>query len=140
MKLVETEIELAASLEDVWRMFTDLPAYERWNPFITHAEGELKVGSELRMSLKMRGRDAMDFHPKVIAFEPPKEVVWQGHVPGVFTGTHRFTFESLGPSRTRFRQHSEFRGLATRMLGDRFVEGGRQGFLEMEQALKKQVE
>jgi hypothetical protein len=124
----------------VWKVFSDISSFKEWNPFIKEANGELEVGSEIQMVLQPPGGRAMNFHPKVLSVVLNKEVSWQGHIPGVFTGTHRFTLEPIGTNRTRFRQHSEFQGIAARFAGSGLVEGGRAGFEEMERALKERVE
>jgi len=140
MKEVHTEIVINASPHRVWEVFTDLSRFRDWNPFIKEAEGELKTGSQLRMVLQPPDGRRMEFHPKVLSVVSDKEVSWQGHIPGVFTGEHHFSLEAIGEDKTRFRQRSKFTGLATRFIGNSFVEGGRRGFEAMEQALKSQVE
>jgi hypothetical protein len=131
-----TEIEINASPEKVREIFSDVLKFNDWNPFIRNVEGKLFVGTELKMQLNPPGDRSMDFHPKVLTVIPNKGVSWQGHIPAVFTGTHKFTLEPISTNRTRFTQHSEFSGLAARFAGSEFVEGGGRGFIEMEHALK----
>ena len=140
LKEVQTEIEINGPLEQVWRSFTDLSSYKDWNPFIKQAEGELRVGNDLKMFLQPPGGKGMEFHPKVITVIPNKEVSWRGRIPGLFTGEHKFTLEIVGGNITKFKQQSTFTGLATKFIGDDFVEGGRKGFEEMERALKERAE
>ena len=140
MKEFNTEIDIEASPERVWQVFTDLSSYREWNPFIKEASGELSVGSELKMFLQPPGGRGMQFHPFVLTVIPNVQVTWRGHIPGVFTGEHTFKLEPLGENRTRFTQHSKFTGLAAKFVGNKFVTGGHQGFEAMEVALKKRVE
>ncbi len=140
MKEVHTEIEIDAPPNLVWGVFTDLSRFKEWNPFIKEAEGELKTGNQLRMVLQPPGGRSMEFHPKVLSVVQPREIAWQGHIPGIFTGEHHFSLELIGENRTRFKQSSKFTGLATRLVGNEFVEGGRKGFEAMEQAMKQRVE
>jgi hypothetical protein len=140
LKEVRTEIKLDASPERVWQVFTDLAAFKDWNPFIKEAEGELNVGSKLRLYLQPpRGR-GMEFRPEVPSVVANKEVSWRGHISVVFNGEHRFTLERMGGNATRFAQHSIFRGFATRFFGGDFFEGMRRGFEAMERAMKERVE
>jgi len=140
LKQFQTEIEIKASPDRVWRIFTDLSKFRDWNPFIIEAEGELKVGNQSHMTLHPPGGRQMEFHPKVLSVVEAKEVSWQGHIPGVFTGEHHFALELVGDNRTLFKQSSKFTGLATKFIGGEFVEGGRHGFEAMEQALKRRAE
>jgi len=77
----------------------------------------------------------MEFHPRVLTVVPPKGVSWRGHIPGMFTGEHKFVLEEISREKTRFRQNSTFAGLATAFIGNDFVESGKKGFEEMEKAL-----
>ena len=140
MKEVRTEIELKASPERVWQTFTDFASFRDWNPFIKEAEGELKVGSKLRIVLQPPGGRRMEFRPEVLSVVANSEVSWRGRIPGVFTGEHRFTLERTSDHGTRFVQRSTFAGLATRFFRGDFVEGMRGGFEAMEIALKERVE
>jgi hypothetical protein len=140
LKEVRTEIELKASPERVWQVFTDLASFRDWNPFIKEAEGELKVGSKLRIVLYPPGGLRMELRPEVLSVVANMEVSWRGRIPGVFTGEHRFTMKRTGDNGTRFIQRSTFAGLATRLFRGDFVEGMRWGFEAMEVALKERVE
>jgi hypothetical protein len=140
LKEVRTEIELSASPERVWQVFTDLASFRDWNPFIKEAEGELKVGSKLRIVLQPPGRGAMELRPEMLSVVANREVSWRGRIPGVFTGEHKFTLERTDDNGTRFVQRSTFAGLATRFFRRDFVEGMRRGFEAMEVALKERVE
>ena len=140
MREVRTEIKLNASPERVWQVFTDFAAFKDWNPFIKVAEGELKVGSKLRLYLQPPGGRGMEFRPEVLGIVANMEVSWRGHIPIVFNGEHRFTVERVGENVTRFAQHSTFRGLAIRLFGGDFLEWMREGFEAMERAMKERVE
>ena len=45
MKEIQTEIEINASAEKVWRVLIDFAAYSEWNPFVRRVEGEVSVGA-----------------------------------------------------------------------------------------------
>jgi hypothetical protein len=140
LKQVRTEIELEASPERVWQVFTDFASFRDWNPFIKEAQGELKVGNKLRIFLQPPGGRGTEFSPEVLSVVANTEVSWRGRIPGVFTGEHKFTLQRIGENRTRFAQQSTFTGLATRFFRGDFVEGMRGGFEAMEGALKERVE
>jgi hypothetical protein len=140
LKEVRTEVVLDASPERVWQVFTDLPSFRSWNPFIKEAEGELKVGAKLRLYLQPPGGKGMEFRPEVLSVVECKEVSWRGHIPVVFNGQHKFTIERIGEEATRFTQRSTFSGLATKFFGADFLEGMRRGFDAMEIAMSERVE
>ena len=43
MKTVSSTVEINASPERVWAIFTDLPGHASWDPFITAISGPLPV-------------------------------------------------------------------------------------------------
>ena len=47
-----SSIDIAASAPEVWKVLVNFDAYFRWNPFITSAEGPLRVGG--RLTLRMQ--------------------------------------------------------------------------------------
>ena len=44
-----TEIEIAASAEQVWQVLTDLATYPDWKPFIRSVSGQPVTGERLRI-------------------------------------------------------------------------------------------
>jgi hypothetical protein len=64
--LVQTEIEINASTSRVWSILTDFARYYEWNPFVTQAEGELRRGQELTLTLEPPDRHPLKIRPKVL--------------------------------------------------------------------------
>ncbi len=140
MKLVSSEIEIAAPPEGVWSVLADLDSYPQWNPFITHIEGVLEHGRRLSVRIQPPGGRAMSFRPTVIAAVPGRRLAWLGHlfVPGIFDGEHRFELAPVG-GHVRFRQSEVFRGVLVPMMGG-VLDKTRAGFEQMNRALKARVE
>ncbi|WP_425827422.1 SRPBCC family protein [Streptomyces fractus] len=111
-------VEIEATPEQVWQVLTDLPAYARWNPFMTSAEvtspgGRIDKGARLSIVMHASSGDST-FTPEVLDFVPGKELRWLGKMgPGwIADGEHRFTIEELGPHRVRLTQNERFTGVA----------------------------
>jgi hypothetical protein len=142
MKVLRTEIEIDAPAEMVWRVLTDFAAYPEWNPFVRRAEGEVKVGARLRISIAPPGGRAMSFRPTVLVADPDRELRWLGRlgVPGLFDGEHSFVIEPVGEGRVRFIQQERFGGLLVPLLSEKLDGATRRGFEEMNRALKLRCE
>ncbi|WP_433450452.1 SRPBCC family protein [Streptomyces sp. CA-142005] len=110
---VSASIELDATPEEVWRVLTDLPAYDEWNPFIVSAEGTVERDATLHLVMHDETGDTT-FTPTVLNAEAGKELRWIGRIsPGwIFDGEHRFLIEPLGGSRVRLTQSENFTGVA----------------------------
>ena len=141
MRNAESEREIEAPPEVVWRVLTDFAAYPEWNPFIVRIEGDLTVGQTLDLTIQPPGRRAMTFRPKVLRCEPNRELRWLGHflVPGLFDGEHAHLLDGLEAGRTRYRQSEAFRGLLVPLTGS-LLAATQQGFDAMNTALKARAE
>jgi hypothetical protein len=142
MKEVYTEIEIQASSERVWQVLTKLEHFSQWNPFIRSAKGELKVGSQLEMLIQPLGSSAMKFRPRVLKVEPNREFRWLGNllIPGIFDGEHIFIIDSLSENKVRFQHYEQFNGILIPLLWKNLDTNVRQGFNQMNAALKKLAE
>jgi hypothetical protein len=142
MKELHTDIEIQASAERVWQIFTDFASLPQWNPFVRQASGNLETGARLKVRLQPPGGRAMTFRPTLLKVEPGRELRWLGHlvVPGLFDGEHSFLIEPLGPDRVRFTQREVFTGLFAFIFTGSFAANTRLGFEAMNQALKERAE
>jgi hypothetical protein len=142
MKEIHTEIEIHAPAERVWRVLTDFAAYPEWNPFVRRAEGKVEVGARLHVVIQPPGGKGMSFRPRVLVADPERELRWLGHlwVPGLFDGEHSFSIEPRGEGRVRFIQRERFGGLLLPLISKMLDGATRQGFEEMNRALKIRCE
>ena len=142
MKQICAAIEINASAERVWHILTDFAAFPRWNPFIRHISGALKVNSTLDVLLQPVGQRGMRFHPKVLVAEPPREFRWLGRasgIPKLFDGEHSFRIERLDVNCVRFIQQEIFTGILVSLL-DNTLSAAERSFGEMNEALKARAE
>ncbi|WP_406269175.1 SRPBCC family protein [Streptomyces sp. NBC_00191] len=91
------EITIAAPVETVWQLHTDVAAWPTWNSGIDLAalDGELKVGASFRWLTH-----GLDITSTVTDMVPGRSVAWGGPAAGI-DGIHRWTFEPCGDSQTR---------------------------------------
>lgn len=138
-----TDIEIAASPEQVWAVLTDFATYPRWNPFIRHVDGAAEEGRLLEVFIHPPGARRACYRPLVLVADAPRELRWRAHLmvmPGVFEGEHRFVLERLPNGSVRFEQSERFSGLLTPLMRDRIDRSICRGFREMNAALKGRVE
>ncbi|WP_371629565.1 SRPBCC domain-containing protein [Streptomyces sp. NBC_00341] len=142
---LEASIEIEASPDEVWQVLTDLPAYPRWNPFITSTKvtsdgGRLEVGATLRNVMHDRTGDTV-FEPELLAVEPGRELRWIGKMgPGwIADGEHRFVIEETGDHRVRLTQSESFTGVAVPFVASQLRSGTLPQFRAMNEALARRV-
>jgi len=139
---LNSEIEINASPETVWKLLTETSRFPEWNPFIRRLSGELQVGQKLVVFMQPSGASGMEFKPEVLKVEPNRELRWLGHLilPGLFDGEHIFQIESLGDKHVRFHQREIFSGILVPLLKKSLNANTRRGFNEMNRKLKELAE
>lgn len=141
LRRIQTELEIDAPAEIVWKLLTDFEAMASWNPFITSISGELKPGAKLSLQVSPPGKPAMRFRPTVLAIRPERELRWRGKllVAGIFDGEHYFLLERVAERRTRLVHGENFSGLLVGPLSG-MLAATQEGFDAMNAALKRLAE
>jgi hypothetical protein len=136
---MRTQVEIKASPEHVWQVLSELEHYPEWNPFFVRAEGALREGESLDVTMKPVGKDAQNFTPKVLDVSPNHSWRWRGRLwlPGLFDGTHQFRIDVVSERCVRFTQEEDFSGLFVPFVG---FEPYQQGWEKMNAALKQRAE
>lgn len=139
---LRTEIMIDAPPDRVWDVLTDVRSMGDWNPFIKDVDKEFREGERMRIILAPPNRMPMTIRPRVLAVSPGRELRWRGHlgVPGLFDGEHVFEIHPAEGKSTRFVHREEFGGLLVPMLWRMLDTDTRQGFEEMNHALKDRAE
>lgn len=141
-KEINTSIEIDAPTTAVWEVLIDFSRYSQWNPFIRSIIGKANRGEQLEIFIQPPSGSGMTFRPVILNLQPERELRWRGRLllPGVFDGEHQFRLEPIGENRTRFVHREVFTGLLVPFLWRDLDIKTRQGFQEMNQALKNVVE
>ncbi len=142
MKELRTDIEIHGTIDQVWDVLTDFSLFPEWNPFIKKIEGDLKLSSQLRIQIEPPGGKAMTFKPTVKILEPKTEFRWFGSLllPGIFDGEHIFQLEKIDNNTTKFIHCENFSGLLVPLFWKNLNTQTRNGFEEMNEALKERIE
>jgi hypothetical protein len=143
MKHIQSEIEIAAGADKIWRVLTDFSAYPSWNPFVRRISGEQRTGARLDVTIQPDGGKPMSFKPTLLKLEPQKELRWKGQVllPGVFDGEHYFQLVGTSAGKVRVTQGEIFSGLLVPLvMRGAMLAGTARGFAAMNQALKERAE
>ncbi len=142
MQGVHSKIEINSCPESVWEILTDFASYDQWNPFIYKVVGPPKEGAKIDIYIETPRGKKRKYSPRITKVEEGRELRWFGKsfFPGFLNAEHIFTIEETQPGNVRFTQREVFNGLLTRFFGKGFDADIRQGFTEMNDALKKRAE
>ena len=99
-------------------------------------------GAGLKVHIAPPGGKPMTFTPRVTRVVPEREFRWLGRLlmPGLFDGEHIFEIKPLGENRSSLVQREEFRGLLVPLMWSSLDTRTRQGFNDMNAALKAKAE
>ena len=141
MRIIVTEIQIAASPEQVWSVLMDFASYPEWNPFIKRASGNFEVGQRLEVMLSPPNGKGMLFKPTVKSVVHNSRFSWLDHLlfPGLFDGEHIFEI-TANENGSRLVHKEKFSGLLVPLLWRRLDTDIRAGFAAMNSALKHRVE
>jgi hypothetical protein len=142
MHILETQIDIDVPVERVWSLLIDFPSYPRWNPFVRSIEGILEVGQSLKVFIQPPGASGMRFQPIVLAAQPNRELRWKGKLflPGLFDGEHYFKLEAKPGGGLTFHQGELFSGILVPLFRRSLDGPTKQGFVAMNEALKREAE
>lgn len=142
VKDVHSHIEINSYPEGVWKILTDFGSYEQWNPFINKIIGQPRQGSKIEIYIETPGGKNRKYSPTITKVEEGRELRWFGRssLPGFLDGEHIFTIEELQPERVRFTQREIFDGLLTWLFAKNLDTDVKQGFQNMNSALKRRAE
>jgi hypothetical protein len=137
-----TSIEIDVPPNIIWKILTEFDRFARWNPFILSINGAAIPGTKLEVKIQTPGENAMTFRMIVLVANPERELSWLWRLlfPGIFDSEHCFEIQPLSDRRVRFIQSEKFSGLLVPLLWRSLNTRTRQGFEEMNQALKLQAE
>lgn len=140
MRMVHDRIDINASPERVWQIFTDARSFPSWNPFIRKMRGELVPGRKLHITLRL-GRHLLRFKPRVTVVKPARELRWLARQPihRLFDVERAFEFEPHGKG-TRFVQFEIGRGLMAPIIMPLMHRKIAKGYAAFNQALKARAE
>jgi len=133
------QIAIEAPAERVWSVLTEFQSYPKWNPFFTQVKGELRVGSDLEVTMQPVGKDQQEFSPTVLEVSPGRKLQWRGRLllPWVFDGTHSFEIRPVDADTVVFIQYEDFGGMLVPFAGFEPYEAG---WEKMNRALKARAE
>lgn len=138
-RVLESSVEIAAPVSDVWRAFSDYEGWAKWNTFIPHVRGEVKPGNTIEISVNTPGLKEMIFKPVIFESTPEQKVSWGGGFLFLYDGVHDFIFKPLGEDRTLFMQMEKFAGPMVLFMNS-MIRKTAEGYINMNEEFKDYLE
>jgi hypothetical protein len=137
-----TKVEIQATADRVWQHLTNLDDFYRWNPFITSAQGTIRLGEKVQIHVKPPQGKGLNSQTTIVQVEPNHKLSWRGKliIPGLFDSVHSFTIDPSDNNSVRFSQRENFSGLIVPLLAKDLKTKVIHGFELMNRALKARAE
>lgn len=112
-KTINSAVTVEASRETVWSILTDFEAYARWNPLITAAEGDARLGAQIEVDIHPPGGGTQELSPEITILRPNRKLAWMSRevLPGVSDREYEVIIDRLGDERVRVVMHKRFEGI-----------------------------
>jgi len=137
--VIATDIDIAATPQQVWAVLADFPSYGEWSNF-SKIDGVPELGT--RLAMKMPG---MSFGSTVTAAEPGRKLEWAATIinESIFCGRHTFTLTTNPDGTTHLANVETFSGALVWPFQGLFRKNEKRrsnGYDGFNQALKSRVE
>lgn len=137
---VRTEILIHSKPEKVWNILTDFNQYSQWHPYITHIQGKLKKGKQLKVTYLDKDNKLKKFSAYVLDLDTNKTLSWGGSLGFIFRAKHYFMIEEVNDSTVKFIQGEYWRGMFGKGYGKKIYEQTFNKFNAMNERLKQMAE
>jgi hypothetical protein len=114
MPTVQHAIDVSATPDDCWRIFSDLSTWTRWFPMLREVRGELRAGGKLTLYFAA-GPARLPVDVRIEDYRPGELVRWIGGKLGV-RGDHSYIFSVNNPGTTRVTSRECFTGIGARLI------------------------
>ncbi len=130
------ELDIHAPAPKIWALLTGAQDFPRWNSTVTRLEGDVALGSSLKLQVPISKRT---FTPRVSELEAPKRMVWSDGFAPMFRGVRTFTLTEKPGGVTAFDMREVFSGLMLPMIRGSLPDFG-PSFEQFASDLKREAE
>jgi uncharacterized protein YndB with AHSA1/START domain len=114
-------VEIAASINRVWDLMTDIHSWPDWHPLLEAVSGELTAGS--RIVSRLRSGQEQSAEVLVADLDEPFRFVYAAGDRAGVIGWHCWTLTELSPGTTRADNEERLSGPAIQSLTDEMRAG-----------------
>jgi len=138
---IEHRIGVQAPPEVIWELIYDIAGWSDWNPLYVKAEGQVRIGSELILTMVLPGEQPQVIRPVVLEWVPNDQLHWKLRMMGGLINNTRFIeIEQLDVENCIVSNGELFGGLMGPRVAKRIGRKVYQGFEAMNAALKARAE
>lgn len=142
MRILRTDITIAAPPQTVWSILDDLDRYQEWNRVLPRVAGRTTAGSRLDASIRFSNGVSHEFGPLLLRVVGARELRWVSEVPGeeVTRAEHYFILTPTADGGTHLEHCESFTGPLEDEMWPLMEQAGRADYIALNEALKQRAE
>lgn len=142
MRILRTEITIAAPPQTVWSILDDLDRYGEWNRVLPRVAGRTIAGQRLDASIRFSNGVSHEFGPLLLRVVGARELRWVSEVPGeeVTRAEHYFILTPTADGGTHLEHCESFTGPLAEEMWPLMEQAGRADYTALNEALKQRAE
>lgn len=141
MARIQHRIGVQAPPEVIWEVIYDLAGWAGWNPIHPRAEGQIRIGGQLTLTLALPGRAHRTIRPTVLDWVPNEQLHWRAAEWGGLARSIRFVeIEKLAEENCIVSTGELVEGVMASMALRQNGGALQRGFAAMNEALKARAE
>jgi hypothetical protein len=138
---IEHRIGINAPPEVIWTLIYDVAGWPAWNPIHPKAEGVVRIGSSLDLTLALPGRAHRRIRPVVLEWVPLEQLHLRLSYWGGLARSVRYVeIEALGEENCIISTGEIFSGFLADLVASQVGRTLRRGLIQMNEALKARAE
>lgn len=138
---LEHRIGIQAPAEVIWESLVDVNNWESWNPLYPRAEGTVRIGNTLNLTVNIPGQEPRHIQPRILDWAPEDHIHWRLSLMGGLVKTIRYLeIEALSETGCIFSNGEIFDGLLGPTVARRYRRQLRAAMASMGEALQLRAE
>jgi hypothetical protein len=108
---IESRTGVRAPAHVVWEAISEIGDWPSWNPLYPKAQGVLRIGEKLRLTLALPGEPERDLTPAIVDWVPNEQILWSDTLARGWVRTLRYIeIEALTDESCIFSNGEQFQG------------------------------
>ncbi len=138
---IEHRLGVATPPYIIWEVLFDLAAWPQWTTIYPKAEGTIRFGGQLNLTLALPGQAERAITPTVFDWTPDELIHWrESEVFGLSHSVRYLEIEKLSDTGCIFSNGEIFKGPLGLRLNRHRARGLRQGYAALGEAMKLRAE
>ncbi|MDD9950516.1 MAG: SRPBCC domain-containing protein [Zetaproteobacteria bacterium] len=141
MRVLATEVKIAAPMAKVWQTLMDFEHWHEWNPTVKQAGGQAEIDAVLSITMSRDDCQEVSYQPRVYEIQPPHLFRWRATMMAGFLFTNDRVFELREEGGVTTLSHrEEFAGIMAVLWWGKLSQFVIPILEKMNTALKKKLE